>query len=131
MDTGSYLSITVGHAAEAADLIEGRDVGSRSCTRGRPRSRRRAEFRDARRTHPHRHGGVVEGSTRLTAEQLKTALMGGHVRCSSALTEPVPAPTLSASDAAPSRSPTPPPCGSNQQLVERSSTSWSRPPRAP
>lgn len=119
-DTGANLSITVGHAAEAAHLIEGRDVGELLVYAGQ------AALEEARGNSGMlaaltltAMGGVVEGCTRLTAEQLKAAVMAAHVRCSSALTEPVPGTMLSVLDAA-GAVPVPDTSadGSNQQLVE-------------
>ncbi|MDO4918518.1 DAK2 domain-containing protein [Kocuria sp.] len=119
-DTGANLSVTVGFAAEAARLIEGRDVGELLAYAGQ------AALEEARGNSGMlaalvlaAMGAALEGSARLTAEQLREAFVAAQVRCSSALTEPVPGTMLSVLQAA-GETPVPDsaPEGSNQQLVQ-------------
>lgn len=119
-DTGANLSATVGFAAEAAHLIEGRDVGELLVYAGQ------AALEQARGNSGvlaavalTAMGQAVEGCVRLTAAQLKAALMAAQVRCWSALTEPVPGTMISVLQAA-GEVPVPDTAaeGSNQQLVE-------------
>ena len=119
-DTGANLSATVGFAAEAAHLIEGRDVGELLLYAGQ------AALEEARGNSGMlvaltltALGSAVEGSSRLTAEQLKAGFTAAHVRCSSALTEPTPGTLLSVLEAA-GAVPVPDtaPDGSNQQLSD-------------
>ncbi|RKQ36603.1 DAK2 domain-containing protein [Kocuria tytonis] len=118
-DTGANLSVTVGYAAEAAHLIEGRDVGELLVHAGR------AALEEARGNSGvlaavtlTAMGSAVEGSTRLTAAQLRDALTAAQVRCSSSLTEPVRGTMISVLQAA-GEVPVPEDCaeGSNQQLA--------------
>ena len=119
-DTGANLSMTVGYAAEAADLIEGKDVGELLTYAGQ------AALEQARGNSGvlaavalTAMGGAVQGSVRLTAAQLKDAFTAAQVRCSSALTDPVPGTLISVLQAA-GETPVPETAaeGSNQQLVD-------------
>ena len=119
-DTGANLSATVGYAAEAADLIEGKDVGELLTYAGQ------AALEQARGNSGvlaavalTAMGSAVEGSVRLTAQQLKDAFTAAQVRCSSALTDPVPGTMISVLAAA-GEAPVPDTAaeGSNQQLTE-------------
>lgn len=119
-DTGANLSVTLGHAAQAAHLIEGRDVGELLLYAGQAaleEARGNSGMLAALTLTAMAH--AVEGSARLTAEQLKDAFMAARVRCSSALTDPVPGTMLSVLQAA-GEVPVPDTSaeGSNQQLVE-------------
>ena len=119
-DTGANLSATVGFAAEAAHLIEGKDVGELLTYAGQ------AALEQARGNSGvlaavalTAMGGAVQGSVRLTAAQLKDAFTAAQVRCSSALTDPVPGTLISVLQAA-GETPVPETAaeGSNQQLVD-------------
>lgn len=89
-DTGANLSTTAGYAAEAAELIEGTDIGELLQHAGR------AALEQARGNSGvllavmlTAMGSSLEGATRVTATQLRTALVTAQLRCWSALTEPV------------------------------------------
>lgn len=89
-DTGANLSVTVGCAAEAAAVIEGHDIGELLHHTGR------AALEQARGNSGMlmalsltAMGASLEGSTRLTADLLRDAFDAAHVRCWSALTDPV------------------------------------------
>nr|WP_314315469.1 DAK2 domain-containing protein [Kocuria rhizophila] len=119
-DTGANLTTTLGCAAQAGHLIEGRDVGELLLYAGQ------AALEEARGNSGMLAaltltalGGAVEGSSRLTAEQLRDGFTAARVRCSSALTEPVPGTMISVLEAA-GEVPVPETSadGSNQQLAQ-------------
>lgn len=119
-DTGINLSTTAGHAAEAAALIEGNDIGELLRHAGR------AALEEAKGNSGvllavmlTAMGSSLEGSTRVTAGQLRAALAAAQVRCWSALTEPVAGTMISVLETASgTRVPETSQDGSNQQLSD-------------
>lgn len=119
-DTGVNLSTTAGYAAEAAELIEGTDIGELLQHAGR------AALEQARGNSGvllavmlTAMGSSLEGATRVTATQLRAALVTAQVRCWSALTEPVAGTMISVLETASGTGvPETSQDGSNQQLSD-------------
>ncbi len=119
-DTGVNLSTTVGYATEAAQLIEGNDIGELLHHAGR------TAMEEARGNSGvlmaltlTAMGTSLEGSTRVTAGGLRDAFSAAQVRCWSALTDPVEGTMISVLDAVSEVSlPENSQDGSNQQLSD-------------
>ena len=119
-DTGVNLSTTVGYATEAAQLIEGNDIGELLQHAGR------AALEQARGNSGvlmaltlTAMGTSLEGSTRVTAGQLREAFASAQVRCWSALTDPVEGTMISVLEAVSTVAvPEDSQDGSNQQLSD-------------
>ena len=119
-DTGVNLSATVGYATEAAQLIEGNDIGELLQHAGR------AALEQARGNSGvlmaltlTAMGTSLEGSTRVTAGQLRDSFAAARVRCWSALTDPVEGTMISVLEAVSTVAvPEDSQDGSNQQLSD-------------
>lgn len=119
-DTGVNLSTTVGYATEAAQLIEGNDIGELLQHAGRTAMEQaRGNSGVLMALTLTAMGTSLEGATRVTAGELRDALSAAQVRCWSALTDPVEGTMISVLDVVSKVSvPENSQDGSNQQLSD-------------